>query len=73
MSIKTKSHRRILGRTKLEVSEVGFGAWAIGGQQEGARRSYGPTHDQESLAALETASERGSNFIDTARRLRGGT
>jgi myo-inositol catabolism protein IolS len=66
MSIKTKCHRRILGRTKLEVSEVGFGAWAIGGQQEGARRSYGPTSDQESLAALETAYEMGSNFIDTA-------
>jgi len=66
MSTAKTCQRRLLGWTKLEVSEVGFGAWAIGGQQEGARRSYGPTHDLESLAALETAYELGSNFIDTA-------
>lgn len=57
---------RVLGRTGLAVSEIGFGAWAIGGQQEGARRSYGPTDDAVSLAALETAWELGANFIDTA-------
>lgn len=57
---------RVLGRTGLRVSEIGFGAWGIGGQQERARRSYGPTDDVESLAALETAMELGSNFIDTA-------
>lgn len=57
---------RWLGRTGLSISEIGFGAWAIGGQQEGARRSYGPTDDAVSLAALETAAELGGNFIDTA-------
>lgn len=57
---------RTLGRTGLKVSEVGFGAWAIGGQQEGARRSYGPTDDCESMDALETAFDLGCNFIDTA-------
>jgi aryl-alcohol dehydrogenase-like predicted oxidoreductase len=57
---------RLLGRTGLRVSEIGFGAWAIGGQQEGARRSYGPTDDAVSLAALERAWELGGNFIDTA-------
>lgn len=57
---------RVLGRTGLVVSEIGFGAWGIGGQQEGARRSYGPTDDSVSLAALETAAELGCNFIDTA-------
>jgi myo-inositol catabolism protein IolS len=58
--------QRTLGRTGLQVSEIGFGAWAIGGQQEGARRSYGPTDDRTSLAALEAAFELGSNFVDTA-------
>lgn len=57
---------RRLGRTGLLVSEIGFGAWGIGGQQPGARRSYGPTNDAVSLAALETAAELGCNFIDTA-------
>jgi aryl-alcohol dehydrogenase-like predicted oxidoreductase len=59
-------NHRILGRTGLRVSEIGFGAWAIGGQQEGARRSYGPTDDRVSLAALERAWELGGKFIDTA-------
>ena len=57
---------RVLGRTGLRVSEIGFGAWGIGGQQERARRSYGPTDDATSLAALEAAWELGGNFIDTA-------
>ena len=51
---------RKLGRTGLRVSEVGFGAWAIGGD------SYGPTRDGDSLEALETAWERGVNFFDSA-------
>ena len=59
-------NHRVLGRTGLVVSEIGFGAWGIGGQHERARRSYGPTDDAVSLAALETAWELGCNFIDTA-------
>jgi aryl-alcohol dehydrogenase-like predicted oxidoreductase len=51
---------RTLGRTGLNVSEIGFGCWAIGGT------SYGPTKDEESLEALETAWEHGVNFYDTA-------
>lgn len=57
---------RMLGRTGLRISEIGFGAWGIGGQQERARRSYGPTDDTVSLAALEAAADLGCNFIDTA-------
>ena len=57
---------RALGRTGLRVSEIGFGAWGIGGQPERARRSYGPTDDATSLVALEAAAELGGNFIDTA-------
>ncbi len=51
---------RILGRTGLKVSEVGFGCWAVGGS------GYGPTDDQESLTALNAAWENGVNFYDTA-------
>lgn len=51
---------RKLGRTGLEVSEIGFGCWAIGGS------GYGATRDEESLEALETAWEHGVNFYDTA-------
>lgn len=51
---------RVLGRTGIRVSEIGFGAWAIGGT------SYGPTRDEDSLDALEAAWEHGVNFFDTA-------
>ncbi|MDE3197636.1 MAG: aldo/keto reductase [Acidobacteriota bacterium] len=51
---------RTLGRTGLEVSEIGYGAWGISGKQW-----IGAT-DRNSLAALHTAIERGVNFIDTA-------
>ena len=51
---------RRLGKTGLEVSEVGFGAWGIGGGM------WGRPNDAESIAALEKAIELGLNFIDTA-------
>jgi aryl-alcohol dehydrogenase-like predicted oxidoreductase len=50
---------KILGKTNYTISELGFGAWAIGG-------SWGEVNDYESLAALEKAIELGVNFIDTA-------
>ena len=55
---------RTLGKTGLKVSEVGFGAWAIGGNNYG--NSYGPTDDKVSLAAVEKAFELGCNFYETA-------
>src|SRR2546428_12838970 len=55
---------RTLGSTGLKVSEVGFGAWAIGGNAHG--NSYGPTDDDASIAAIEKAVELGCNFFDTA-------
>jgi aryl-alcohol dehydrogenase-like predicted oxidoreductase len=55
---------RVLGKTGLKVSEIGFGAWAIGGNAHG--NSYGPTDDKQSLAAVERALELGCNFFDTA-------
>ena len=56
---------RRLGATGLEVSEVGFGAWGIGGVRDGAA-SYGPTDDDESLRALRRAFELGVTFYDTS-------
>ena len=50
---------RLLGRTGMKVSEVSFGAWAIGS-------SWGKVDDRESLAALHKAVDLGVNFIDTA-------
>src|SRR5215471_18641279 len=56
--------QRVLGETGLKISEIGFGAWAIGGNQHG--NSYGPTDDADSLSAIKTALDLGCNFFDTA-------
>lgn len=50
---------RALGRTGWKVSEISFGAWAIGG-------SWGNVSDEDSLAALNKAVDCGINFFDTA-------
>ncbi len=50
---------RALGRTGWKVSEISFGAWAIGG-------AWGQVSDEESLAALNQAIDSGINFLDTA-------
>ena len=50
---------RELGRTGWKVSEISFGAWAIGG-------AWGEVDDRESLAALQAALDGGVNFFDTA-------
>ena len=52
-------HYRSLGRTGWNVSEISFGAWAIGG-------AWGTTDDNESLTALRKAVDCGVNFFDTA-------
>ena len=51
--------KRLLGRTGFAVSEVSFGAWAIGG-------TWGPVDDAQSLRALHGAVDDGVNFFDTA-------
>lgn len=56
---------RRLGRTGLEVSEVGFGAWGIGGITAGAT-SYGAADDEVSSDALRHALDRGVTFYDTS-------
>ena len=50
---------RELGQTGWKVSEISFGAWAIGS-------AWGETDDRESLAALHRAVDLGVNFFDTA-------
>ena len=55
---------RVLGRTGIRVSEIGFGAWAIGGNAHG--NSYGPTDDVVSRDAVRKAVDLGCNFFDTA-------
>lgn len=50
---------RRLGKTGWDVSEIGFGAWAIGGE-------WGETDDEESLAAMHAAVDAGVTFFDTA-------
>jgi aryl-alcohol dehydrogenase-like predicted oxidoreductase len=53
-----------LGSTGLEITRVGFGAWAIGGG--GWEFGWGPQDDEESIAAIHHALELGVNWIDTA-------
>lgn len=50
---------RVFGRCGWAVSEVGFGAWAIGG-------SWGKVDEEDAVAALHRAIDCGVNFIDTA-------
>jgi aryl-alcohol dehydrogenase-like predicted oxidoreductase len=53
-----------LGQTGLEITRVGFGAWAIGGG--GWEFGWGPQDDRESIEAIHHAIEQGINWIDTA-------
>jgi len=51
---------RILGKTGIKVSEIGYGAWGIGGAM------WQGSQDEESLRALHRAIDLGLNFLDTA-------
>ena len=53
-------HYRALGRTNIQVSEIGYGAWGIG------QSEWVGAEDKESLKALQRAIDLGVNFIDTA-------
>jgi aryl-alcohol dehydrogenase-like predicted oxidoreductase len=55
---------RPLGSSGLDITTVGFGAWAIGGGDWFS--GWGPQDDDESVAAMHHAVERGINWIDTA-------
>lgn len=55
---------RLLGSGGMQITTVGFGAWAIGGGDW--RYGWGPQDDAQSLAAMRRALELGINWIDTA-------
>ena len=59
---------RILGRSGIEISGIGFGCWAIGGpfSMDGRPDGWGQVDDGESVAAVRRAVELGITFFDTA-------
>jgi len=59
---------RTLGQTGLQVSEVSFGSWAIGGASEaaGEQWGWGDTPEADAIAAVHRARDLGVNFFDTA-------
>jgi aryl-alcohol dehydrogenase-like predicted oxidoreductase len=60
---------RTLGRTGIEVSALGFGCWAIGGEwqsTEGRPLGWGKVDDEESVRAVRRALDLGVTFFDTA-------
>ena len=59
---------RSFGKTDLKVSEIGFGAWGIGGPSMAGDVpiGWGNVNDETSIAALKKAFELGINFYDTA-------
>jgi aryl-alcohol dehydrogenase-like predicted oxidoreductase len=58
--------KRTLGKSGLEVTKMGFGLWAAGGDY------WGPTEDREVLDAIDAALNAGINFFDTADVYSGG-
>jgi aryl-alcohol dehydrogenase-like predicted oxidoreductase len=56
--------KKKLGNSDLEITSIGVGAWAMGGS--GWAFSWGPQDDNESIAAIRKAFEKGVNWIDTA-------
>jgi aryl-alcohol dehydrogenase-like predicted oxidoreductase len=61
---RTQLRTTTLGRTGLQITRVGFGAWAIGGG--GWQFGWGAQQDDESIAAIHRALDLGVNWIDTA-------
>jgi len=56
--------KKRLGNSDLELTPIGIGAWAMGGG--GWQFAWGPQDDDESIAAIHAALDRGINWIDTA-------
>ena len=61
-------HYRSFGNTGMQVSEIGFGAWAIGGDAMIGTTpiGWGPVDDRQTEAAIRAALDAGINFFDTA-------
>lgn len=63
-SLKTQLATRQLGNSDMQLTRIGFGAWAIGGGDW--QFSWGHQEDNDSVAAIERALDLGVNWIDTA-------
>ena len=64
MTISSSPTLRTLGNSDLQITPIGFGAWAIGGGDW--QFSWGPQDDSDSIAAIHRALDLGINWIDTA-------
>jgi len=64
MSMHTALQTRRLGTTDLDITAIGFGAWAIGGGDW--KFGWGDQDDALSISAIRRAIEHGINWIDTA-------
>jgi aryl-alcohol dehydrogenase-like predicted oxidoreductase len=64
MTTTDSSALRTLGNSDLQLTPIGFGAWAIGGGDW--QFAWGPQDDNDSVAAIHRALELGVNWIDTA-------
>jgi aryl-alcohol dehydrogenase-like predicted oxidoreductase len=64
MTQSTTASLRTLGNSDLQLTPIGFGAWAIGGGNW--EYTWGPQDDNESIAAIHRALDLGVNWIDTA-------
>ncbi len=64
MSTTAAPSLRTLGNSDLQLSAIGFGAWALGGA--GWQFAWGPQDDNDSIAAIHRALSLGVNWIDTA-------
>lgn len=64
MSTSSLSGLRRLGNSDLQLTPIGFGAWAIGGGDW--MYAWGPQDDKDSIAAIHRALDLGINWIDTA-------
>jgi aryl-alcohol dehydrogenase-like predicted oxidoreductase len=62
--IVEEMQKKRLGNSDLELTTIGVGAWAMGGG--GWAFAWGPQDDDESIAAIHEALDRGVNWIDTA-------
>src|SRR6478609_1599823 len=60
MKMKTSLPTSAFGKTGMEITRLGIGAWAMGGNM------WGPQDDAESVAAITHAVDLGINWIDTA-------
>ncbi len=61
---QTRLKTAVLGKTGLQITRVGFGAWALGGG--GWQFGWGQQDNEDSISAIHHALDLGINWIDTA-------